>query len=436
MIIPTPRLCILVVLGILIAVGGALIHGLEQFVLPYNLGLLIISLTTAFFLPRSRDLKVTRNHDSVLSVRAQNRIELILENEGNIACSGLLRESTPDGFESSVQDFKFHLEGKRIQTMQYHLTPKSRGEYEFGDVHIRLNAPLGLVCIQRIIPAVETFHVYPNILALKEFDLLKQRGRLNLMGIRKAKIRGQGTEFESLREYDSDDYRKIDWKSTARKGKLVVRDFETERNQSVIVCVDTGRNMATEVDGVSKLDLVLDACLMLMHAASTGGDQTGFLVFNDRVQKFIPPRKGRAHNGAIVNAVHAIEPEFVESNYNDAFAYLGSRWKRRSLIVIFTDADDKASAQLIASATSHLCRRHIVLLARVKDPKVTALQNAPVEDVMDVYHRAAALWYGSERRRAEMTLAAAGLQNIDAEPEELAQALVSAYLRVKETAAL
>lgn len=436
MIIPTRRFWALVALGLPVALAGAVAPGIERALIPYNCGLVVAALISAWVTPRSADLTVRRKFDQVLSVRTANRISLLLENHSPFAIRGRIREVAPADYAVTQAEFPIHLPPNDSTELHYHATPQTRGTESFGDVFLRILGPLGLVEVERMVPAAEPSRVYPNVLALREFDLLKQRGRLNLMGIRKSRIRGQGTEFESLRDYHDDDYRRIDWKTTARRGKLVVRDYETERNQAVIVCVDLGRTMLAEVNGVSKLDHALDASLMLLHAAASGGDMTGLLVFSDRVLKFIPPKKGRAHSGAIIDALHDLQAEPIEGNYDEAFSYFSSRWKRRSLVVVFTDAEDVDQAHRLSAGLSLLRRRHLVMVARVADPRVKELLNMPLSLDTDLYRKSAALWYTSERKRAEIALQNAGVQNIDSEPEELAQALVSAYLIAKETSAI
>jgi uncharacterized protein (DUF58 family) len=435
MLIPTRRFWGLVFLGIPLALVGAVVPGFERVLIPYNLGLLIALLGTAWLTPKADKLSLRRKFDNVLSVRMPNRVELSLENLGRMGVTGRLREAPPEFFFADRVEFAFDLDEGGYQTLSYHITPYERGEEFFGDFTVRLLAPLGLVEVERVVAGREAVRVYPNVLALREFDLLRQRGKLSLIGIRKTRIRGQGTEFESLRDYHDDDYRRIDWKSTARRGKLVVRDYETERNQSVIVCVDIGRNMLAEVDGVTKLDHVLDASLMLIHAASSNNDLTGLLVFSDRVVNYVVPRKGRGHSASIIDAVHDLQPEVAESDYQNAFSYLASRYKRRSLVVIFTDAEETQQARRLREGLTAL-KRHLVFVARVSDARIKELVSREIVEDRDVFTKAAALWYTNERQRAEMVLQSGGVRSIDAEPEELAQALVSAYLIVKETAAL
>jgi uncharacterized protein (DUF58 family) len=279
--------------------------------------------------------------------------------------------------------------------------------------------------------------VYPNVLALREFDLLKQQGRLREMGIRRSRARGLGTDFESLRDYAvGDDFRKVDWKASARRGKMVVRQFEQERNQCIIVCIDIGRHMLAEVNGVRKLDHVLDALLMLTNAAAVAGDLVGLLVYADTVRRYIPPRKGRSQVGLVIDAIHDLIAEPVESDPVAAFSYLTTRWKRRSLLVNFTDFDDPDRARDLAVSFGSLSRHHLAVICRVQDPLLDEVLLSPIQSAKDMYRKAAANTLMEDRRAAIAVIDAAGVHNLDAEPEELAARLVSFYFKVKERSLL
>lgn len=435
MIVPTARFWWLAALGIPLALLGAWVPGLESAVLPYDLLITLIMVGTGLWGRSNFSLIVRRRFDPVLSVRVPNTIKLDVENEG-AELKGRLRDEPARGFAAKGSEFDVRLRSEEERTYQYSVTPQERGSDFFRGTFVRILAPLGLCWVQ-IRPSTEQpVRVYPNVQAIKEFDLLKQRGRLNLMGIRKSRIKGLGTEFESLREYNEDDFRRIDWKTTARRGKLVVRDYEQERNQAVIVCLDVGRRMLSEVDGVRKLDHALDSCLMLLHAAAVAGDQVGLLVFGDAVKRYIPPRKGRNHNGVILEAVHSLTAEPVESNYSGSFSYLATRWKRRSLVVVFSDAEDAEQAADLVTALAPLARRHLIMVVRVSDPRLKELTGMSIQSEEDLYRKSAAIWYSNDRRKAESRLSSMGIHSIDSEPQDLSAALVSAYLRVKETSAL
>lgn len=434
--IPTRRLWALIALGAPVAAVGALSQS-PWLIYAYNGVLLLAALLTWRMGPDPRNIRLTRRFDPVLSVRVPNRIHLLVVNDGVEPLAGRLRDEPPPHFESGVREFDLRLDGAEEQTLTYTVTPPERGGDYFRGTFVRLKCPLGLVEREAKLNTEQAIRVYPNVLALREFDLLKQKGKLREMGIRKSRMRGLGTEFESLREYAvGDDYRKIDWKASARRAKLIVRQYEQERNQPVLLCIDVGRRMLSEVNGVTKLDLVLDSLLMLTHAASVAGDFVGLLVYSDRVKRYIPPRKGRNQLGFIIEAIHDLVADPVESDHQAAFAYLGTRWKRRSLMVAFTDAEDDGEARELARSVGGMARRHIFLLARIADPRLKELTLAATTGSDGLYVKAAALHFTNERKAAGTTLEAMGLHTLESEPQDLAAALVSFYFMVKERSML
>jgi uncharacterized protein (DUF58 family) len=436
MIVPTRRFWLLVGLGLPVALLGAWLPGVERVLIPYNVALFLLLLATSRWAPRGDALRVARRHDQVLSSRAQNLVTLEVVNEGGQSATGRIRDEAPAGFEADRQEWRLDLAPGERKEFRYHVRPLQRGSAFFRGTFVRLAAPLGLAEVQYRLRTEKPVRVYPNVLALREFDLLAQKGRLNLIGIRRSRRKGLGTDFESLRDYHDDDFRRIDWKTTARRGKLVVREYEVERNQGVILCVDTSRAMLAEVAGTTKLDHTLDAMLMLMRAASVAGDQVGLLVFGAQVERYVPPRRGAAQTGAILEAVHALGAEPSYPAYARAFGYLSSRWKRRSLLVVFSDVDDDEQARELMQALTPQTRRHLVVLVRVADPRLRRLCRQPLSGPKAFYEAAAAEWHANERAKAGRHLVSGNVRVIEAEPEELAATLVSAYLGIKEAGAL
>jgi uncharacterized protein (DUF58 family) len=434
--VPTRRFWALVVLGIPIA-ALAVTYGSPAIAVAYDLLLVLLAFATVRMAPSAESLRIRRVFDPVLSVRAWNRISLRIENDGVETVAATLRDEPPAGFDAGDRQFKIEVPPGGEVRLEYTVMPRERGSDEFLGTVLRIKCPLGLAERQVWMPTEEPVRVYPNVLALKEFDLLRQQGRLREIGIRRSRIRGLGTEFESLRQYtEGDDYRKIDWKATARKGEVMVRQYEQERNQSVLICIDIGRHMLSEVNGVRKLDHVLDSLLMLANAANLAGDLVGLLVYAENVRRFLPPRKGREQIGLVIEACHDLVAEPVESDFSGAIAYLSQRWNKRSLLVTFTDCDDADRARDLLTAFLPASRRHLALLCRITDPRIHEVEQAPVVQVRDMYAKAAAGLLVEDHRAALSILSNAGVHVLDAEPQELASALVNYYFTVKERGAL
>ncbi|MCW5946245.1 MAG: DUF58 domain-containing protein [Fimbriimonadales bacterium] len=428
------RFFALLSIAIVIAILGSFDSSLFAFIWPLNIAVFGLALVAYALAPSGRDLRIERKYDRVLSVRVPNLIRLRVTNEGNQRIRFRLRDEPPAEFSVDVQEFDLDLEPGQSKELRYHVTPAERGDYFFRDSFMRADGPLGIVARQSRLRTREIVRVYPNVLALRKFDLLKQRGHLRQIGIRRSRLKGVGTDFDALRDYASgDDFRKIDWKATARRGKLIVKEFEAERNQPVILVVDYGRLMMADVGNIEKLDYVLDAALMLGNAASTANDQIGLLIYADRVERWIPPKRGRGQLGVVIEALHALRAEPIEPNAKDSFNYLATRWKRRSLMVVFTELEDSDAAKRLLTVLGPLARRHICLVVSVADPALHAQRHAALDEPLGPYLRTSANLYHEEREGAQRLLNAAGVRTLDSEPETLATDLVNYYLDIKAT---
>jgi uncharacterized protein (DUF58 family) len=429
--VPTPRLWLVLALGIPLS-GLAASIGAYGWIVAYNLGVLGLAWLTTRLAGDLRGVKVGRRTDAVLSVRVKNRVEVELGNEGDRTYSGWVLDQPPPDYGIEGNQVRFRLPAGESFQYAYFVTPGERGSDQFQGTYFRLECPLGLAWRDVKLDTEAPIRVYPNLLALREFDLLNQLGRLREVGIRRSRLRGAGTEFESLRDYAlGDDYRKIDHKASARRGKLVVRQFETERNQSVFLIIDTGRHMLSEVYGVRKLDHVLDSLLMLCNAAASASDLVGLLVYADTVRRYIPPRKGRNQVGFVIEACHDLVAEPLESDFVSAIGYLRTKWKRRSLMVVFSDYEDPDRAKEMVTALAPLAHQHIVLVVRVQDGRLKEAESVPVEQPRDMYTRVAASLLLEDRKEASKRLRAAGIHELESEPQELASKLVSFYFDVK-----
>lgn len=384
-------------------------------------------------LPKPDQILVSRTHDAVLSARVPNLVTLKVTNDSDQTIRGTVRDEPGDDTLAEPAQATFELGPGQTGTFPYRVTPLRRGVADFPGTYLRLQTAGDFVARDLAIEEPRPVRVYPNVLALRNFDMLQQQGRLRELGIRRTRLKGQGTEFQSLREYaDGDDYRRLDHKASARRGRLIVREYETERNQNVILVIDCGRHLMNEVDRVQKIDHVLDGILMISHAALGAGDQVGLLAYADDVVRFVPPRKGRNAANSIIDAAHDLQATPVESDPVRAFGYLTSRIKRRSLVLSFTDYDDPDRARDLAGAYGNVARRHVAALVRVNDPATRGLATVVPETVPQMYDVAAARYLQSTRKAAHDVVQSSGIHTLEADPEHLPAALVSFYFRVKE----
>ena len=315
--------------------------------------------------------------------------------------------------------------------------PSRRGRFEPAEVVVRVEGPLRLVGRQgrRRVPGV--LRVYPPFDSRDEAELRVNKARILEVGLRSAQGRGGGTEFDSMREYGVDDeFRRIDWAATARSGKTIVRTYRAERNQTVLLLLDSGRTMAGRVAEVPRLDHAMDAVMMLTSLATRLGDRAGLVAFDREVRVVVAPGHARDQLSRVTEAMYQLQPLLVESDYRGAFAETLARFRRRAMLVVLTELAEQAVAETLLPALPLIARDHLVVVASVADPEVRGWASATPVEPAAAYRKAAAVAALADRRRTVARLRGLGAVVVDAPPGRLAPDLADAYLRVKATGRL
>ncbi|MBN2573888.1 MAG: DUF58 domain-containing protein [Deltaproteobacteria bacterium] len=321
----------------------------------------------------------------------------------------------------------------RHALVTYHVRPSRRGLYALGDHHLRWPTPLGLWWRQVRVGAQHPVRVYPDVQAVRGYELLARQSLENRL-VRTVRLRGGENEFEALRDYQRDDeYRAIDWKATARRQKLIAREYQQERNQSVLCLLDCGRLMSAESQGLSQLDHALNAVLMLAHVATRAGDQVGLCAFDEKVRAYLPPQGGRRAAQRVVAASYDIHAQIVETDFEAAYGFVSQRLRKRSLVVLFSQVIDDVSARAVARTVRGLGPRHLPLAVLFRDEALEQMaepRGVPGKPA-EIYQRAAAaeaiLW----RDRLARDLQEAGALVLHVSPRKLTLGLINRYLRIK-----
>jgi uncharacterized protein (DUF58 family) len=442
-LIPTPRLLLLVLAGAVPIVLTAT-HAVALLVAGvWLLGAIVMALVDGLSIDLT-GLRWQREHDPKLSLGASNRITLTLTNNTSRVIDFQARDTIPALLQAQGE----RLEGRCVPGGSwfghYHVRPMSRGEYHLEAVTARYAGPLRLVWRQRVHRWDDTARVYPNLLALGQFDALVRRGQLQELGLRNARRWGTGTEFERLREYTPDDeYRRISWKATARRRAPVVVDYETERSQNVVVLIDSGRLMGTKLplrggdaepygaQALTRLDHAINAALMISYVSEGVGDRVGLLTFGDGVQRFLPPRAGRGHFLRIADALYDVREEPTEPDFSQALGYLSGRVSRRSLVVMFTDISSPETGQALARALTVMARRHLCVTVTLRDPALEELAEQPLNGLGPAYERAVAQLWLDERATLLRRLRSMGVLTVDTSADAISTDVVNRYLEVK-----
>lgn len=376
--------------------------------------------------------EISRQHDTKLSLGAENPIYVRVRNRGRRPATIWVRDEPPDAFEIGTRILAADIGARSSWEGVYHVRPLRRGDYRFGDLNLRWRGPLGLTVRQARIAAAGPVKVYPNLLDVRRYDLLLRRNRLQEMGLRHTRLFGEGTEFERLREYLPDDeFRRIEWKATARRNRPVTIEYQTERSQNVIAVLDAGRMMQSPVKRIAKLDYVVNAVLLLAYVATGKGDKVGLMAFADNVVHFSTPRQGRGQFYRMLETLYAVEPQPVEPDYREALNYLALKQRKRALVVLFTDLSGGASMQSLVAQVTMLARRSLPLVVTISDPDVHAAARQRPRHSLEAYQRVAAGQLLSERQVALDRMRKQGVLTLDVPADQLSLAVINRYLELK-----
>ena len=431
----TYRLVLLLALGAVPLFFVGLAPWLLTAVLIYNALLAACAVADFLAAPRPETaLTLSRTVDDKLSLGASNPVTLEVRNASTQPLRVTVRDLPPPTFEqtgASERTLTLPPDPRPVRAV-YHVSPPAKGDFAFGDVYFQYPGRLGLITRQGRFPAARTVKVYPNLVETAKYELLARRGRLMQLGIRSTRIRGGGSEFESLRDYvPGDEYKKIDWSATARRGKLISRQYEAERSQNIVLLLDTGRNMLQPVQKMAKLDFVVNTALMLAYVAAASDDKVGLMAFDADVRVYLPPAKSKAQVYGILESLYNLDARMVETDYKAAFQSLATRWRRRSLVVLFSDLVDPDSSAQILDAVPMLADMHRLVCVTVSDPNILAAARAMPETGAAVYQKAVAQQVLQERRAAISVLKRRGVWTIDSPPEDLSADLINHYLDLK-----
>jgi uncharacterized protein (DUF58 family) len=431
-----PRFYFILVSAILLALASAWApNGMEMSLL-LTLLLTCAVLADVVLIPREA-LRVTRRVAPILRQSQPFAVELTLFNPGDRPGLFHVIDSPPVEFTGTEHRFSIRLLPRKETVHSYSLKSFRRGGFSFGAVYYRITGPLGLVQHQGRIEVPQAVQVLPDMTGEGSRDLQLALAGAFQAGRRRTARRGEGREFESLREHQrDDDFRHIDWKASAKRGKLISRQYETERDQRLMILLDTGRLMSPRIGSYRKLDYAINACVHLAQVALHKGDLVGYAIFNDELLAFAEPQKGQAQMSHFVRNLTSLQPTRLESDYAALFHHVMRRCSRRTLVVCFTDLGDSHSANSLLQAALPLMPRHLPVIVTVSNSEILAVTKKAPANEFEVYRHVAAAEIWNDYQRTLRALRSRGVATVSVPAQELSTAAINEYLRIKETARL
>jgi uncharacterized protein (DUF58 family) len=391
---------------------------------------LVLFSLDAFALHGTASPELVRDIPAVLPVGIEREVGLRLQTftRRRLRCD--VHDLHPGHWLSFGLPRQVTLTPHRELAMSYRITPAERGSYEFPGCQLRLYSPFGLWRQVRTLPVKQSIRAFPNFAPLAKFALFSSEQASRVVGAHLKRRRGEGTEFHQLREYRlGDSMRQIDWKATQRARKLISRDYQDEKNQQVLLLIDTGRRMLAKDDALSHFDHVLNASLVVSYLALRQGDAVG-LMASGGASRWLPPQRGLGTVDTLLDCVYDLQAQAVATDYLAAATQLSLRQPRRSLIMLITNVRDEDIEDLMV-AVRLLQKRHLVCVASLREQALDTTLLKPVESLNDAILASAMARYLAERARAHAALRSQGVFVLDVTCAELPAALVERYLAVK-----
>jgi uncharacterized protein (DUF58 family) len=408
--------------------------GLRWATLCYDVALVMGAIIDARLSRLPAGLRIEREFGGRFAVGAQTEVRVNVLNQTPRAVTLIVKDEYPPEMRlSGSREGRIRVEAQTSTALHYGLTPPRRGRFEFGRVAVRYLSRLGLVWAQTHGGEPVAVKVYPNMRRAREAELKALGARSLVASHRKTSWRGEGREFESLRDYvRGDELRHVSWTATARRGRLVTRQYQIERDQTILIALDAGRLMTARIERETKLDSAAHAALALMSAAARGGDNAGLVVFGRRIKAYLPPKRGREHMDAALEALHDVEPEMIEPSYARAFEFIAANCKRRALVVVLTDLVDEEGSRDLLTSLRLLRPRHLPLVVTIGDRDLKAAVRDVPASAQDLFTQSVAEEIIHQREAALRLVESQGGLALDVTAAALAPSLLETYLRVKE----
>ena len=389
-------------------------------------------------LPAPAQLEVRRIWNLRPTLAVPSYVKIAIRNFGSVSLRAFVVDETPGALQLTPLEIELIAPAGAAAEEQYPILPSERGDAKLNRIYVRYQSPLRIAERWAVADAPQIVTVFPNLDEAKQHTLYLIRSRQVELEKRRRRQRGQGREFDGLREYrEGDELRDISWTATARRHHLVTRVFQIERSQAVWIVLDAGRLLRAKVAEpgripISKLDYAANAALSLAQVAMHCGDKVGLLAYGRNIQQNLNVGRGPRQMRAIVEALAHIRGEAGEADHGRAVHMLLREQKRRSLVVWITDFAETATTPEVLEFAMHLANRHLIVFAAMGQPDLNALAAATPESTNDMYRHVAALEIADRRSILLRALRQRGVLVLELLPGMLASTLVNQYMDVKE----
>ncbi len=414
-------------------------------------GVLLLALLDFILSRRLPPVEIERELPGNLAVDKWTPVKIRIRHQFTQATRIRIFDGVPGSSDYQNLPLNIDLQPNKTSSSEYLLRPLERGPLQIMPSHIEFNSPLGLWNIRYQTGAVGSAKVFPDFVAIANYAILATENHTSQMGIRKKQRRGEGMEFHQLREYrQGDSLRQLDWKATSRRQKLIARDYQDERDQQIVLMIDSGHRMRAKDDELSHFDHALNAMLLVSYIALRQGDSVSLMSFGGETgntnsnatnsntnnkHRWIPPQKGTERVSVLLNGIYDLQASQSTADYITAAEKLSVLQPKRSLIILVTNSRDEDNSELLLAANL-LKKRHLVMIANIREQILDDLNDQSVQTFDEALSYAGVRRFLHERRESHKKLTSAGVYAVDCTANQLAVRVANAYLEIKSSGVL
>ncbi|MCC5946333.1 MAG: DUF58 domain-containing protein [Bernardetiaceae bacterium] len=394
----------------------------------------VLFIVDMFMLYKVSDtIEVERRMAAKLSLYDENPIKLLIKNYGKNPLQVGIIDELP--FQLQKRDFMITATlpaGGLLQSIEYHISPKKRGVYEFGKIHFFIQLKIRFLEMRKSKNLTREVAVYPSIIQMKKYELMAMSSIMRTQGVRKLRRIGHSYEFEQIKNYvRGDDYRSINWKATSRRGELMINQFQEERSQRIYVVIDKSRSMRMPFNGLTLLDYAINSALVILNVSLQKGDRAGLINFSKEIDFSLRAEQKSGQLRKILEALYRIETDFPEANYEHLYQHIRRQATGRSLLFLFSNFESFAALERSLPVLRRLNKQHLLIVVFFENSELSEFAYQQAEDLEGIYERTIAQKFTLEKQRMVSELKAYNIQYILTKPEELSINSINKYLEIK-----
>lgn len=361
-----------------------------------------------------------------------NRVRLIIENQYPINLQVQVIDELPEQLQVRDQQFQLSMAPGDVKEINYDIRPTKRGEYVFGVVNVFISSFLGIIRRRYLMGEEKAVAVYPSFIQMRKYELLAISNQLQAFGVKKIRRIGNNMEFEQIKNYVAgDDYRKVNWKATARKSQLMVNQYQDERSQQVYSVIDKGRVMQMPFEGLSLLDYAINSSLVISNIALKKGDKAGIVTFQQKVNSVLPASSRNMQLNLILEHLYKQKTGYKETDFSKLYIALKRKVTQRSLILLYTNFESLSALKRQLPYLRKIRQQHLLVCIFFQNTEVEKLIHAEAVDIEEVYTKGIAEQLSFDKKLIVKELQANGIHTILTPPKELSVNTINKYLELK-----